>query len=69
MELHTNLFEIVPVQLVACGTDNTVHCRKQKNSEYQKRKRCIKTEKFQRKLIMREKKDLRKKGSPKKESN
>ena len=44
IELHTNLFEIVPVQLIACETDNTVHCRKQKNSEYQKRKRSEKTD-------------------------
>ena len=44
IELHTNLFEIVPVQLIACGTDNTVRCRKQKNSEYQKRKRSEETD-------------------------
>ena len=38
IELHTNLFEIEPVQLITCGTDNTMHCRKQKNSDYQQKK-------------------------------
>ena len=85
IELHTNLFEIVPVQLIACGTDNTVHCRKQKNSEYQKRKRSEETDsdrdvrlqkakEYKKRKVSEEtdhedKKDLKKKGSPKKESN
>jgi hypothetical protein len=51
MELHTNLFEIVPVQLITCETDsetkcctlcNARHSRKHitlhMDSEYQKRK-------------------------------
>jgi hypothetical protein len=95
MELHTNLFEIVPVQLITCETDsetkcctlcNARHSRKHitlhMDSEYQKRKlseetdsdrgirlqraKEFKKESSQRKLTVRDKLDLRKKGSPKK---